>query len=351
MNCPLCKKESNQNHLRYCKLNVNNISLLELKKMYLEYNYPDVFGYDNLYNIYINQKMSLPDIKKIYNISYRITLFMLSVYEIQARNHSEGAFMSMDKRENTNIERYGAKNVLSKGTIKYDKRNKTVRDKYGVDNVFQIPEIIEKINDDNYYLGMYNMTLSELRSKNHLIFWKSITGEERINFINISNMLSNKTNLEKYGGHPIKNVDIQNKIKAANLEKYGTEHYFQSKEFLENNEIKQKSKSTRIKNGYMIDDVDMKPFLLYKRKCRRITYKFKKILFEKWDGYDYYDNEYIKDNLNLKNTNTSYPTIDHKISIFYGFINSIDVEKIGDLDNLCITKRRINCSKGTKCKL
>ena len=81
----------------------------------------------------------------------------------------------------------------------------------------------------------------------------------------------------------------------------------------------------------MIDDVNLEPFLLYKRVCRRITYKFKKLLFENWNGCDYYDGEYIKDNLNLNNA--SYPTIDHKISIFYGFINNIEVEKIGNIDS------------------
>ena len=40
--------------------------------------------------------------------------------------------------------------------------------------------------------------------------------------------------------------------------------------------------------------------------------------------------------------------IDHKISIFHGFINNIDPILISDISNLCITKRYINSSKQTK---
>ena len=40
-----------------------------------------------------------------------------------------------------------------------------------------------------------------------------------------------------------------------------------------------------------------------------------------------------------------YPTIDHKTSILYGFLNKILPSEIGNIDNLCITKRSINSSK------
>ena len=81
------------------------------------------------------------------------------------------------------------------------------------------------------------------------------------------------------------------------------------------------------------------------RKVRIITRKNKKELQDKWDGRDYYDNEYIKDNFQLDPNDKNYPTIDHKISIYNGFKNSIDCEIIGGLDNLCITKRTINSTK------
>ena len=80
----------------------------------------------------------------------------------------------------------------------------------------------------------------------------------------------------------------------------------------------------------------------------RITQSNKLELFKNWNGCDYYDNEYIMDNIKLSRNNKLYPTIDHKISIFYGYKNSISPETIGDMENLCITKRTINSSKNNK---
>ena len=84
----------------------------------------------------------------------------------------------------------------------------------------------------------------------------------------------------------------------------------------------------------------------YKIIINRLTKRKKKELFEMWDGYDYYDGEYIKDFLNEKFTSPLYPTIDHKISKIYGFNNNIDIENIIAINNLCITKRRLNGKKG-----
>jgi len=80
----------------------------------------------------------------------------------------------------------------------------------------------------------------------------------------------------------------------------------------------------------------------------RITKNNKNKLFEIWDGIDYYDGEYIKDNINLHYNNKLYPTIDHKVSTINGFLNNISPEIIGSIENLCITKRSINSSKNYK---
>lgn len=66
------------------------------------------------------------------------------------------------------------------------------------------------------------------------------------------------------------------------------------------------------------------------------------------DGIDYYDGEYIKDNFKYESRSPNYPTIDHKISIRYGYDNNISVDEISNLDNLCVTKKKINTSKYTK---
>ena len=71
------------------------------------------------------------------------------------------------------------------------------------------------------------------------------------------------------------------------------------------------------------------------------------MLYKDWNGLDFYDNEIIKENKNIDSNDVSYPTIDHKISVKNGFDNNIEPIKIGELDNLCITKRCNNSSKGS----
>lgn len=82
--------------------------------------------------------------------------------------------------------------------------------------------------------------------------------------------------------------------------------------------------------------------------CFIFFYKNKIELFENWNGYDFYDNEYIKNNFNLNHFSNNYPTIDHKISIKYGFKNKIPPEKLAELNNLCFTKQIINKKKSFK---
>lgn len=90
------------------------------------------------------------------------------------------------------------------------------------------------------------------------------------------------------------------------------------------------------------------PFLFYKNQVRNLTNKFRKTVFLQWDGYDYYDKEFIKNNCLLHFHDKNYPTIDHKISIFEGFKNNTSPQIIADIKNLVITKRRLNSKKGFK---
>lgn len=92
-------------------------------------------------------------------------------------------------------------------------------------------------------------------------------------------------------------------------------------------------------------NISSKEYRLYKNEVRRISKKSIKEVFKNWEGYDFYDNEYIKDFLCLAHTDDRYPSIDHKVSIYYGYKNNIDPLIIADVENLCITKRFINSSK------
>ena len=89
-------------------------------------------------------------------------------------------------------------------------------------------------------------------------------------------------------------------------------------------------------------------FSNYKKEVRKLTKRVKNKLYKDWDGYDFYDREYIKDYLNLNYDNKKYPTIDHKISIYEGFYKEIKAEEISCINNLCITKRSLNSSKRNK---
>lgn len=179
MICPYCSNKFLSRHVPFCKKRDLSKSTDELRAYYFEYNYPKLFSYDNLVEIYINNEKSLPDIKSEFNIDYKNIQFMLNFYKIPIRGHSEGAQSSMKKREQTNIVKYGAKNVLSKDTVAYRKKIKTIKEKYGVENVFQIKEIIERINNDKIYLEKYGMTKIELIRKNSLNYYHSLDNNEK----------------------------------------------------------------------------------------------------------------------------------------------------------------------------
>lgn len=91
---------------------------------------------------------------------------------------------------------------------------------------------------------------------------------------------------------------------------------------------------------------DSEDYNLYKKLVEAETRNNLKSL--QWNGYDYYDGNYIRDNFNLNYNHRDYPTIDHKISIRHGFDNNIDFKVIGSIENLCYTKRSINSEKNKK---
>ena len=180
----------------------------------------------------------------------------------------------------------------------------------------------------------------------------SKTDKFKLNFKNIMTI--------KYGvDNPSKSKDLQQKKKNTMSERHGVDHYVMSKDF------KDKSEKTSLKNyGFkhpMMDrnqvgkmlrsqglDFETNEYKIYRYQVDKYTKKVKVELFENWDGFDYYDREYIKDNLNLNGQHGDYPTIDHKISVYTGYKNNTPPEDISKIENLCITKRRINSTKSNK---
>jgi len=208
---------------------------------------------------------------------------------------------------------------------KKDCSNQKIKDvciiKYGVNNPFQAEFVKEK-------------------SKNTLKKKYGVEHQMELQFV--KNKIK-KTCLERYGvNNPMKSDIVKQKIKLVNLKKYGVVH--ESK--LESQQLKRKN--TRIKNGNQFPDDMIEPYQLYRKQVKNISNKLKIDLLDNWDGYDYYDGEYIKNNFKLNYTDKNYPTLDHKISVFYGFKNNINVNDIANIKNLCFTKNKINAQK---CKL
>lgn len=162
-----------------------------------------------------------------------------------------------------------------------------------------------------------------------------------------------KTNIQNW---KVKNVfeseEIKNKIIITNLNKYGKKSFTQTNEFI-NKLIKSNNEKYGVDffpQTWKKQENYKKDFHNYKIKVICLTKKnIKKSNFiNNWNGYDYYDNEYIKENFNYNCKNLNYPTIDHKISIIYGYNNKMEPEEISKINNLCFTKHKHNLSKGKK---
>ena len=199
------------------------------------------------------------------------------------------------------------------------KNRKTTFEKYGLENVFQSNEIKDKIvetNNEKYGVD-YPSQSEEIRKK---------IVQSNINNFGVDN--------------PGKCEKFKDQIKKTCFERYGVDSFNKS-------EI---CKNILIQKGLKVPDEFKSEFEIYQYEVRKLTRSKKKKVFEEWSGYDYYDNEYIKNNYIFSHVSPLYPTIDHKTSIFFGFNNNISVNEIADVNNLCVTKRPINLSKGIKCE-
>ena len=269
----------------------------------------------------------------------------------------------IEKAIKTNLEKYGADWRL-KNKEEYLKQVDSNLNKYGCENAFQIEEVKSKIKETNLekYGFEYNSQRFEIKEKikktnlfkyGHESHLKSDSIKEKIKETNLSkygveNVFQSedvknkikKTNITKYGTeYANQNEEVKSRIKETNLEKYGFENPSQS------DEIKAKIKNSRVKNNSWISDEERSDFENYENVVENKTKMVKKKLFENWDGHDYYDDEFIKENIDLHHLNINFPTIDHKISIYYGFKNNFKPEEIANIDNLCITKRSLNSKK------
>jgi hypothetical protein len=189
------------------------------------------------------------------------------------------------------------------------------QEKWGVDNPFQVDSIKEKIKE----------TLNEKYGVEHPMFLEDTKNKIR------------ETCLYKYGETSYtKTKECKEKIIKTNLKKFGVEYPMKTEEG------QLKRKITRIKNGNQIPDELVDEYRKYRLIVNRSLQRNKKIILENWNGYDYYDNEYIMENFHLNKNDRLYPHFDHKISVAYGFKNNIAPEIISKINNICLTKQWIN---------
>jgi hypothetical protein len=108
-----------------------------------------------------------------------------------------------------------------------------------------------------------------------------------------------------------------------------------------------KGLKTRAENGNIIDwnTAEWKQFW---RRCDYLTRKIRKQMLENWNGYDYIDGEYIRDNVNLPVKDSNYPTLDHIKSKSQCFREGLTPEQATNPDNLKFTKRINNSRKHNK---
>lgn len=228
---------------------------------------------------------------------------------------------------------------------KYCRIKETNLKKYGVENIMLVNEISDKVSVS---IKQNNNKISK-KDRSEILKNRIIMKHGDLkNFYNLINE-KKKNCLNKYGVENVMQIDeIKKKGQATCLEKYGQYNIM----FIDGiaKKASEKANKTKIIKNLIISEDKLTEFEKYRRINRRLIYKYKKELFSNWDGYDYYDNEYIKENLNLNYLDRKYPSIDHKISIFQGFIENIDPYIIGNIENMCITKREINSSKFIRIK-
>lgn len=167
-----------------------------------------------------------------------------------------------------------------------------------------------------------------------------------------------QTCLEKYGEITnLKHKDTIEKRKETMIKLYGTDKFYLLRDNVDSGFEPIYKQKPNIKNIISkendIEDpihrydnnIITNTYSKYKIEVDRLSKKYYQELYSNWNGLDYYDNEYIKNNKTLDFNDSNYPTVDHKISINYGFLNNINPEHIANITNLCITKRGLNALK------
>ena len=269
----------------------------------------------------------------------------------------------LSKRKNTTLLKYGVSHISQLETIKL-KKKETVYNKYGVISALDVPsvkssrlnalaqnkDLINQKRHDAWTDGLIkqacdnrtntNISKYNIEHPTKLQYIRqSISNKAKIRYASIEyktkciNNLLLKYNVINVSQLPL----VQHLIKTTSNIKYNSSHYLSSN-------LRRYREET---NGNWIPLGLLDEFEKYHRLCIIETRKHIKQLLSNWDGLCYYTN--IKLYTDKSNYNHPlYRTIDHKISIYNGYMNNIDPCIIGNISNLCICSRSYNSTKGIK---
>ena len=141
--------------------------------------------------------------------------------------------------------------------------------------------------------------------------------------------------------NPCKRQDVKDKIRKSIINLYKANPGIK-------NRISKSVSKFFLESPDFVSLDELESYEKFRKLVNNLTKRVKKELLENWNGLDYYDNIEIKDNFRLHYNNENYPTIDHKISILEGYKKGYQPEEISSIDNLCLTKRKLNTQKGFK---
>lgn len=219
------------------------------------------------------------------------------------------------------------------------KRKETCLKKYGVESYSKLPEAAERRNAT--CIQKYGELKTFKNPSHRLPAAKAI--EERYDEINDKRKL--------FWTEENKSIVLEKRIKTC-LERYGVENVFELEATWDT------VRKTRELAGEWLAKADQDPYERYRLDVQIETRKWVDELFSKWDGICYYTKKPImtSEQFLLENKDKTYKdypdraSIDHKVSVYYGFVNNIPVDVIGNINNLCVCSLKINCMKNYKCE-
>jgi len=196
MKCPFCKKKIDRydgHHIYRCNKNDLN-DKHETKFKYISYNFKIISNKNTLYNDYVINHKSLPDLRDEYNISYRNIIFLLDYYKIIKRTKkSSSKLISVNKYKDTCLDKYGVDNVSKLQEVKLKKQLSNKKKKF-LEELDKKKERYEWIKNEYRFRNINNVykNINENIIKKEYIkiiktyhkHWNELNDEEKNGIIN-----------------------------------------------------------------------------------------------------------------------------------------------------------------------